>query len=383
MEQGIKSQRILHISYRHSEKYKSTKKTSYTIKKATYDRKYAFKVCAYDKKKKTGAFSPVKEVTVTPSKPKTPTTFTLSSKGDRSITLKWSGASKCSGGYIIQLYNEDTKTFENYKTISSKSTKKITFSNLIDNTTYQFRIIGVRKVAGKVLYGTPSKIVSVTATAFSDEVKSVRTARYKAVTKKSVKVKVSSTKKYITLNKGVSLTTSGKKGTTTGYLKDGTKISISTSALRFKGWDCSTKNDYSKSTKEKYINAKGYSSKTNYLIWISQYKLKVNVYKGSRGKWKLQKEFPCVIGAWNARTASGLHKILKSVRYGEHGGPYMHFSSGASKGGTAANPIGCAFHNQVDSTMSKAASHGCCRLRLNDLIWLYNHCKVGTTVLVY
>lgn len=366
-----------------AKKYKSTTKTTYTISKATYYKKYTFKVCAYDKKKKEGAFSETASVTITPITPNAPSNFRVSSYGDKSVTLKWSTASKASG-YIIEYYNEDTASYETIKTIKTRTTKKTTLSKLTPDETYQFRITSYRNVAGKTLYSTPSKVVSATISEFSSEVKSVRTARYKAVTKKAVTVTVSGKKQTVKVAKGVSLTTTSKSsGYVTAYLKNGTKVKIHSSALKFTGLDSSSKNDYTKSTKEKYVNAKGYKSKTGYFIWVSQYKLKVNVFKGSKGNWKLEKVFPCVVGKWRTRTPNGMHRIIKSIRNGDYGGPYMYFTNGASIGGTDANPIGCAFHNQVDSTMSKAASHGCCRLYLKDLLWLYNHCKVGTAVLVY
>ena len=79
----------------------------------------------------------------------------------------------------------------------------------------------------------------------------------------------------------------------------------------------------------------------------------------------------------------GVLRILKSIPNGAYGGPYIYFSVGKENGGTVYDPKGCAFHNQVDSNMSKAVSGGCCRMRLSDLRWLYNHCKVGTTVVSF
>lgn len=367
-----------------AKKYKSTTKTSYKITKATYNKTYTFKVCAYDKKKNEGAFSPVASVTVTPKKPSTPGSFQISALGNLSVSLKWNGVGKCNGGYIIQLYDETTKSYKDYKKIPSKYTKSITLKNLTADTTYQFRIVGVRVVGSQTIYSNPSKAVSAKVTKFSDAVKSVHAVRYEATIKRKVTVKTITTQKSIVLSKGTKITASTKApGNVIGYLKNGTSFKIHTSYLKFTGLDCSKKNDYSKTTKEQFINAKGYRSRTNYLIWISQTKLKVNVFQKSGGKWKLVQVFPCVVGKWNTRTPNGTFEILKSQRYGDYGGPYLFFTPGKENGGTKENPKGCAFHNQTDSTMSKDASNGCCRLRLSNLIWLYNHCKVGTRVVSY
>lgn len=363
-------------------KYKSTTKTSLTITKCTYNTKYTFKVGAYGKSSVKGALSNAVSVTPTPTKPTVPKNFSATSRGNKSINLKWSRASYCNG-YIIESYDTSSKTYQTIKTITSASTREATIRNLTPDQKYTLRIRSYRTVGGTKLYSSASNTVSFTAVAFTSEVSSIRSARYKATVKTPVTVKTSSGTS-IKLAKGVSLTVNAKSGTNvTGYLANGTKITIRRSALSYKGLDSSSKNDYSKSAKEMYVNLKGYSSSTNYLIWVSHYKLKVNVFQGSKGKWKLVQTFPCCVGKWSTRSPMGLHKILKSIAYGEHGGPYMYFSTGKENGGTVTNPKGAAFHNQVDRTMSKAVSGGCVRMRLSDLRWLYNHCKVGTTVLSY
>ncbi len=363
-------------------KYRSTTKTSLTITKCTYNAKYTFKVGAYGKNSVKGELSNAASVTPTPAKPTVPKDFSLSSLGNKTATLKWSKSQNCSG-YIIESYDASSKTYKTIKTITSSSTKEVTLRNLKADEKYTLRIKSYRKVGGTTLYSDVSNSISFTAVAFSGELASVRSARYKVTVRTPVTVKTSSGTS-IKLSKGVSLTVTAKTGkNVTGYLKKGTKITIRRSALSYYGLDSSPKNDYSKATKEMYVNLKGYSSPTNYLIWVSHYKLKVNVFKGSKGKWKLVQTFPCCVGKWSTRTAKGVLRILKSIPYGEYGGPHIYFSVGVANGGSVYDPRGCAFHNQVDSSMSKAVSGGCVRMRLNDLYWLYNHCKVGTTVLSY
>lgn len=363
-------------------KYKSTTKTSLTITKCTYNTKYTFKVGAYGKSSAKGALSNAVSVTPTPTKPTVPKNFSVSSRGNKSVNLKWSKASYCSG-YIIESYNVSSNTYQTIKTITSSSTKEVTLYNLTPDQKYTLRIRSFRTVGGTKLISSASNTVSFTAVAFTSEVSSIRSARYKVTVKTPVTVKTSSGTS-IKLAKGVSLTVNAKSGTNvTGYLSNGTKIKIRRSVLSYKGLDSSSKNDYSKSAKEMYVNLKGYSSPTNYLIWISHYKLKVNVFQGSKGKWKLVQTFPCCVGKWTSRTAMGVLRILKSTPSSGYGGPCIYFSVGKMNGGTAYDPKGCAFHNQIDSTMSKAVSGGCVRMRLSDLRWLYNHCKVGTTVLSY
>ena len=68
-------------------------------------------------------------------------------------------------------------------------------------------------------------------------------------------------------------------------------------------------NDYSKTTKEVWINAKGYSSNTNYLVWINRAYQHVNVFTGSKGNWKLTKSFIVGTGAASTPTPVGVTTV--------------------------------------------------------------------------
>lgn len=359
---------------------KKTSGTSCTLKKLTYNKAYSYKVCAFNSKKETGAFSEV--VTKTPklSRPATPRTFTYSSLGNCSINLKWSGIGNASG-YVIDSYNSETKTYEIIKKITPNTTKKITISKLTAGKTYKFRVRSYRKSGSVISYSSPSKVLTIKAKALSQEAQTVRSCRYKATVKTTVTAKNKTTKKNFTLKAGTKITVTAKSGTTVnGYLSNGNAITVRRSALKYTGLDKAAK-DYSKAVKEEYINSKHYSSPTKYFIWISQYTTRVNIFKGSQGKWKLVKTFPCVVGSWKNRTPSGLRRILKKQSSGDYGGPFIYFSLGET--GTMENPDGARFHNLVDNRIGVAASHGCCRIRLDDLWYIYNNCPVNTPVLVY
>ena len=77
-------------------------------------------------------------------------------------------------------------------------------------------------------------------------------------------------------------------------------------------------NDYSKTTKEVWINAKGYSSNTNYLVWINRAYQHVNVFTGSKGNWKLTKSFIVGTGAASTPTpVSYTHLVSDSHLIGK------------------------------------------------------------------
>lgn len=306
-----------------------------------------------------------------------PASFRVQSQGDLNATLRWSKRTGLSG-YALYVYDTTSKSYKLVKRMSGSSyTCKV--SNLTEGKKYRYRLRAYRKISGKIVYSSGSDI-EFTAKSMSDDIMAIRRPRYTVKTKKKVTVRDSSAKKNVTLAKGTSLTVTAKTGkTVTGYLKNGHKITIKRSYLKYTGLDSSSKKDYSRSLKESFVNQKMYASSTNWLIWVSESTFKVNIYKGSKGKWKLQQSFPCCIGKWSTRTASGVKRILG---YGaqKYGGPVILFSVGD---GTPEVPEGCAFHRVIDSNISKAVSNGCVRLQMDALMYIYNNCKIGTRVVVY
>lgn len=309
-----------------------------------------------------------------------PNNFRIVSIGDLYVNLRWTKASGISG-YVLYEYDTATKKYKQVAKIS-KSSYTYTVRKLTEGKTYKYILRAYKKKNGKTVYSSPSRAVEFKARSMSDDIMTIRRPRYTVTTKKKVTVLNKTTKKKVTLAKGTKLTVTAKTGSTVnGYLKNGDSITIKRSYLKYTGLDSSSKKDYSKKLKEEFVNLKGYASKTNWLIWVSEMTFKVNVYKGSRGKWKLQESFPCCIGKWSTRTASGVKKILsKSGPNAKYGGPVITFSIGD---GSSENPEGCAFHRQVDSNMSKAVSNGCIRMKLNDLMYIYRNCPVETRVVVY
>lgn len=314
-----------------------------------------------------------------------PSSLKLESQWDCSAKLSWGKVSN-SAGYVIEYLNTKTNAYVPLKTVTGYSTTTANLTKLTGNTTYTFRVRAFKKSGSHSYLGAPSKTLKVNVVKFSEDLRQIRNAYYVAKTKAKTTCTNTKTKKTITLKAGqVLYTTARTAKVVSGFLKDGTPIRILSSKLTFTGLDSNTnpKVDYTVKAKEQFVNFKGFASRTSRMIWVSQHMLKVNVFKGSKGNWKLEKAFPCCVGKYSSRTAAGKHVILKSIYYGDYNAPQIWFSSGIAKGGTPDNPLGCAFHNQVDSNMSKAVSNGCVRLYRNDLIWLYNNCPVGTLVYVF
>lgn len=146
-------------------------------------------------------------------------------------------------------------------------------------------------------------------------------------------------------------------------------------------------NDYKDYEKEVWINAKGYSSKTNYLIWINRAYQHVNIFTGSAGNWKLHRSTLVGTGADTSPTPTG----LTTVSYKSAAGwttetytckPVVGFYPGT----------GYAFHSRLyypgttklmDSSIGYPISHGCIRMYDEDIKWIYDNIPIGTAVVIF
>ena len=144
--------------------------------------------------------------------------------------------------------------------------------------------------------------------------------------------------------------------------------------------------DYSKEEKTIFVNAKGYSSKTQYLIWVSRSAQKVNIFQGAQGNWKLIHEFACATGASSTPTPVG----VTYVTYKQTDWTTPNYT---------CRPIvrfypntGYAFHSRLyypnsnrlkDASMGFPVSHGCVRMMDEGINWIYNNIPTRTTVVIF
>lgn len=145
-------------------------------------------------------------------------------------------------------------------------------------------------------------------------------------------------------------------------------------------------NDYDQRTKTIWVNAKGYSSTSQYLIWINLTYQRVNIFEGSKGNWTLIHEYLGASGAGDCtprgvftvfgRSAAGWTTATYNCR------PVVNFKVGT----------GYAFHSRLydpthsyltDPSIGFPVSHGCIRMYDEDVQWMYNNIPIGTTVVVH
>ena len=145
--------------------------------------------------------------------------------------------------------------------------------------------------------------------------------------------------------------------------------------------------DYSQAEKEIWINAKGYSSNTQYLLWINRAYQHVNVFQGSKGNWKMIKSFLVGTGAAGTPTPTGLTTVSYKSAGGWTTGTYTVRPVVGFYPGT-----GYAFHSRLcypgtdteyDFSAGYPVSHGCVRMYKSDIQWIYNNIPVGTAVVIF
>lgn len=66
-----------------------------------------------------------------------------------------------------------------------------------------------------------------------------------------------------------------------------------------------------------FVNNNNYSSITQFLIYVDLSNFKVNIFKGTKNNWKLDKSYLCTIGKNSTPTPSGVFKIgVKGLYFG-------------------------------------------------------------------
>lgn len=134
--------------------------------------------------------------------------------------------------------------------------------------------------------------------------------------------------------------------------------------------------------KAEYINEKGITSRTEYLIWVSKKDFSVSLFKGSAGKWRWVKTMPCAIGAPSTPTIEGSFEYYQHQdrwQYdGYYCGPIMRFKGGYALHSVLLNNDG-TFR---DGRVGVRISHGCVRMLPDDINWLASNIPLYTRILV-
>ncbi len=189
-----------------------------------------------------------------------------------------------------------------------------------------------------------------------------------------------------------------------GSVKAGTSCQVIASKTDFSnqirlpdgrvGWvslhnlNISTKNytksdDLTNAEKDMFVRCMEYTSKTDYLIWVNLERQTVNLFQKKNGTWCIERVYPCASGMNQTPTINGVFSYYayeNSWKYDDYYvGPVMVFS-----GNYALHSILMRYDGRVyDGTIGRPASHGCVRMKQEDVRWLADNIPFGTTVVVY
>lgn len=132
-----------------------------------------------------------------------------------------------------------------------------------------------------------------------------------------------------------------------------------------------------------YRKAQGYSSNTNWLILCDTTKNQVCIYWGSKGNWKLQKNWTCTTGAWDTPTVLGQYTVgAKGYVFGSGFSCYYYTQSCGNYLFHSVTYYQDTF-NIMDGRLGMNLSHGCVRLQIDNAKWIYDNIPSGTKVVTF
>ena len=341
--------------------------------------------------------------------------------------LSWNAVSNASYYTVYK----STKSSSGYKVAKSKCTStSLKIKGLTGGKKYYFKVVAVSQAGGKTVIGTQSNAVLAKIPVVAGQVRNVQLtfdskknlaltwsrtakatsyhilykkaadskykiliktkksnyslAKLKADTKYNIKVQAVTrigNKVYLSSKTSKAITVTPRQYRDKNYNK---LLASQVRSIGYVGNKCIyTTKKYSTKVKTAFVNYKGYSSKTKYLIWISHYTQQVSIFQGSKGKWKMIRTFICATGTAKNHSPRGVFKIT----YKEKGWFYTstkelyvtHYKGRNSfhtrplwNNGSVQNP-----------TIGKPASHGCVRCYNQDAKYIYDKMPIGTTVVSY
>jgi len=341
--------------------------------------------------------------------------------------LSWNAVSNASYYTVYK----STKSSSGYKVAKSKCTStSLKIKGLTGGKKYYFKVVAVSQAGGKTVIGTQSNAVLAKIPVVAGQVRNVQLsfdskknlaltwsrtakatsyhilykkaadskykiliktkksnyslAKLKADTKYNIKVQAVTrigNKVYLSSKTSKVITVTPRRYRDKNYNK---LLASQVRSIGYVGNKCIyTTKKYSTEVKTAFVNYKGYSSKTKYLIWISHYTQQVSIFQGSKGKWKMIRTFICATGTAKNHSPRGVFKIT----YKEKGWFYTstkelyvtHYKGRNSfhtrplwNNGSVQNP-----------TIGKPASHGCVRCYNQDAKYIYDKMPIGTTVVSY
>lgn len=138
---------------------------------------------------------------------------------------------------------------------------------------------------------------------------------------------------------------------------------------------------------ENFVNTKGLSSPTKYLVWTNIPEQRTYIFQGSKQNWSLYKTFICSTGKTKTPTPTGTFALTYKVpsfgqnkgycckyAFGFIGTTYLYHSIIFDKTGT--------YLLENKGVLGKKASDGCIRFSTENAKWFYDNMLSKTTVYI-
>lgn len=138
---------------------------------------------------------------------------------------------------------------------------------------------------------------------------------------------------------------------------------------------------------EAFVNKKGLSSPTRFLVWTNIATQKTYIFQGSKGNWSLLKMFICSTGRDHTPTPKGTFNLTRRVpsfgqnkgycckyAYGFIGTTYLYHSIIYDVTGT--------YLLENKGVLGQKASQGCIRFAVEHAKWFYDTLTPNTTVYI-
>lgn len=134
------------------------------------------------------------------------------------------------------------------------------------------------------------------------------------------------------------------------------------------------------------ILAQEQESNTDYLVMVDLTEHRVGLYEGEYGRWNEVFTDYCGDGAPGMETPTGEYVIYQKLYYFDSGNARCFY---ACRFWGAYLLHSTLFYQtpypeyDLDPTLGIGVSHGCVRIRLENIKYIYDHCPYGTKVFIY
>lgn len=363
----------------------TTTENKYTVKKLTKGKDYCFYVKAFNSAGESSIMSNIIDVTPGYARPSAPTGFTIREYGTGYRILNWTKA-KGAAGHLLYIsdsvLNSSGKVQSTTVKVQELGRDVETYTMKVEKGhSYTFYLVGFNQYlevpelkAGEDpnVPVKPTRIISrserslVLKAKYEEIAISTVHAWYLHATVKSTTTATDESGKKVTVYGGTGVTaTAYTSGSVVVILSTGKKVTMSGSNLTY-GNLSNTWSRYTTQQAENFVNTRGYTSVTDWLIWCNEYTTVTYLFRGYKGHWDCVREMDCVVGTYRL-TKQGVRKITKK---------------GYKYGDVAVFFGGNAFHRRWATTRGVESS-GCVRLGTSDLHYMYDNVPVNTTAVFY